>query len=362
MIQRKYRPQQWRDMVGQTLSVRILQMMVERPERIPPAIIFEGAFGSGKTTAARLFARALHCRSLQPHAEPCGVCRSCTTEVESLPTYYEYDVSSVGNVEQATTIKEQFATGDNGKRQLRVVTLDEAHLASTEAQSVFLKLFEDAPPGMVFLLCTTDGDKLLGTIRSRSLELQFSTIPAPLIIANLEKILAAEGGEASERTLSLIAERSRGHLRDAHKLLDLLLSLGEERFVKVVRSSLTLFLHYFKAIADQDKDRVQKVLERLACFPLSDLRQDFQAALLELIRASVGLPVSEQAEEVVKLLGPRAVGLVKLGLQEWVSEGFRTDLGAQAALLTLFALAGGATGQSAGSARPTLQQLAQKRG
>lgn len=331
MITVDYRPKTFSDMAGQSLAKMALKSIVENPEKAPKTLIFHGAFGTGKTTSARVFAHALNCSGSK---KPCMKCESCLTPIEESPYYREYDSSVIGRVEKIRELRDTFYV--NLAKGWQVIVFDEVHLVSAAAQGTLLKVLEEAPKGTFFVLCTTDPEKLLNTIRSRAFEIKFESVPVEDITDNLRVIVEKEGLEVEDDLLTLIAHKSKGHMRDAHKYLDQLELIGEEEFKKLMRSCVDDWFSYFEGIALGSKDQVIKSIKRILMFPLAESKDDFSDTVLAIAKQMVDYEKNEKAERIVKLLGSNTLKLVKLCVADWVLEGFKSDVELQTTLLCVY--------------------------
>lgn len=213
----RYRPASFDSMVGQAHVKTILRAMVASG-KVPPAVEFSGTRGTGKTTCARIFAAALNC--LQPvDGDACGHCAQCAAvRQQTSNSVIEIDAASNGGVEEVRRIKDMVLYGHDG--EWRVVILDEAHSMSNAAYHALLKLLEEPPPRTVFVLVTTEPDKILGTVRSRAMPFEFRRIRSADVQDRLRAIATAEGLGGDDSLFSEIARYAQGGLRDAVMLLD----------------------------------------------------------------------------------------------------------------------------------------------
>jgi DNA polymerase III gamma/tau subunit len=265
----------------------------------------------------------------------------------------EYDAAIVGNVERIKELRDTFFI--NMSNGYRVITFDEVHMASNAAQNALLKALEEVRPSIYFLFATTEVEKIIPTIRSRSLELRFDVIPHDDIVKNLRGVLdqAAKGVEFSDFVLNTIATRSRGHMRNAHMYLDSLIMVGEKDFLESVRSAHDVFLKYFQAIAVKDKSAAFSALDELCTFPLADLKSDFEQVCLDMVKTLVGYKkVEGMLFDTVKSLGAETLKFVKQAVSEWVLGSFESDQTFQAAMLCLYQMFAGQGGQSVTSSAP----------
>lgn len=335
MITNDFRPQTFRDIAGQDLNIRILKSIVKSPEDAPRSLIFQGEYGTGKTTSARVFARALNCDS--NGTDPCLKCPSCTVDLESSPFYYEYDAAVVGNVDEIRKLRDTFQYSMAGG--YRVIVFDEIHLASRQAQSALLKVIEEAPSRVFFIFATTEIDQIIPTIRSRSLELRYERVPVKDVIDNLKSVCNVKQVEVSDDILEMIALRSRGHMRNAHMYLDKYLMIGEEDFRLSTRSAKEDFFDYFLALSKGDKQGVFNAISQLITHPLADLKVDFQQALLDLVEVAVEHKTGgEKEREIISLLGANTLKVIKQFMATWVLDSFESDLSFQACFLGMFQL------------------------
>lgn len=218
-----YRPVTLKDVVGQHHVKPILKAIVSSG-RIPPALIFSGTRGTGKTTCARIFAQALNCES-QVGGDACGACAQCKSVQNGNSTsVLEIDAASNGGVEEVRKIKDLCLYAHDA--EWRVVILDEAHSMSKEAYNALLKLLEEPPAKTVFLLVTTEPEKILSTVVSRSMPFEFRRIKNADLVDRLRYIAKAEGLEAEEQLFSEIAKSAQGGLRDAVMIFDQVSRVG----------------------------------------------------------------------------------------------------------------------------------------
>jgi DNA polymerase III subunit gamma/tau len=218
VIARKWRPQKFSDLVGQEHVTDTLANAI-RKDRVAHAYIFSGARGVGKTTAARILAKALNCAK-GPTAEPCGECDSCKEIAAggSLDVI-EIDAASNRGIDQIRELREMVRYAPAGSRN-KVVILDEAHMLTGEASNALLKTLEEPPDRVIFVMATTEPEHLADTIRSRSQHFHFRALTFAEITARLEVIAAAESLTIEPGALAVIARMAEGSLRDALSLLE----------------------------------------------------------------------------------------------------------------------------------------------
>jgi len=219
VLARKWRPQDFSSLIGQEPIVTALRNALTE-NRIAQAYLFSGIRGIGKTTAARVFAKALNCERGPGRADPCNECAACReiTAGSDLDVL-EIDAATYSKVEQVRELTETLryaATRDRYK----VVVIDEIHRLSRQAFDALLKIVEEPPPHLVFIFATTEIDAVPATILSRCQEFQFRRVPSPVLAAHLRTMADAESIEVSDTALRLIARAGEGSVRDSVALLD----------------------------------------------------------------------------------------------------------------------------------------------
>lgn len=226
-LYRKHRPQRFDEMVGQDhVTQTLVREVVEG--RIAHAYLFAGPRGTGKTTTARLLAKALNCPHRGDGAEPCNTCVSCTaiTEGNSLDVI-ELDAASHNKVEDVREIRMNVGTVAAASGAKRIYILDEAHMLSRAAGNALLKTLEEPPDHVVFVLATTEPYKLLDTIRSRSQRFDFQPVATDVLVDHLTTVAAAEGIGATADALGVVAAHASGSVRDALSMLEQVAAFGD---------------------------------------------------------------------------------------------------------------------------------------
>lgn len=224
VLARRWRPQRFDDLVGQEVVVRTLRNALSSGQ-IGHAYLFSGLRGVGKTTVARLLAKALNCEH-GPTPEPCGVCPGCQdiTNGSSMDVL-ELDAASNRGIDDVRELRE-VARVMPARDRFRVFILDEAHQITKEAFNALLKILEEPPPHVVFILASTDKQKFPATILSRCLQVDFRPIPDDVVAARLSAIAEAEGFGLSTVASQMLARAGEGSLRDALSLLDRVLAFA----------------------------------------------------------------------------------------------------------------------------------------
>ncbi len=225
---RKYRPSLFTEVVAQEHVTETLKNAI-RMERLAHAYLFSGPRGVGKTTAARILAKAINCETPREEredgAEPCCECDSCESfEAGRSLNVFEMDAASNNKVDDIRELREKVRIPPQGD-QKKVYILDEVHMLSKQAFNALLKTLEEPPAHALFIFATTEPHKVLPTILSRCQRFDFRRIPVPEIVQRLREICETEGVEADEESLMLLARKGNGALRDALSAFDQALSL-----------------------------------------------------------------------------------------------------------------------------------------
>ncbi len=234
----KYRPLNLDELVGQEfISITLKQALIS--QKIAPAYLFNGPRGTGKTSSARIFAKSLNClSSKQPTPNPCGKCELCIQIAEgNALDIIEIDAASNTGVENIREIIDRARFAPTQARW-KVYVIDECHMLSTAASNALLKTIEEPPEKVVFILATTNPERVINTIQSRCQKFDFKRISSNTIFNNLSAIANKESIKFEDQALKLIAKRSNGGMRDAQSLLDQLSLLPNGVTTKNVRSLL----------------------------------------------------------------------------------------------------------------------------
>jgi DNA polymerase-3 subunit gamma/tau len=227
-LYRKYRPATFAEVKGQDHVTGPLRQALSTG-RINHAYLFSGPRGCGKTSSARILARSLNCVN-GPTPDPCGVCDSCVALAPSGPgsiDVIEIDAASHGGVDDARELRERaFYTPVSGR--FKIYIIDEAHMVTQQGFNALLKLVEEPPPHLKFIFATTEPEKVLPTIRSRTHHYPFRLVPPSVLRELMQDILRAEGAEVQDAVLPLVVRAGAGSVRDSLSILDQLLAGSDE--------------------------------------------------------------------------------------------------------------------------------------
>jgi len=256
-LYRKYRSQTFSQLVGQEVVAKTLKHAVEQ-EKISHAYLFSGPRGTGKTSVAKIFAKAMNCPN-QVAGEPCNNCYICQAVTDgSLEDVIEMDAASNNGVDEIRDIRDK-STYAPSVAKYKVYIIDEVHMLSTGAFNALLKTLEEPTPNVVFILATTELHKIPATILSRVQRFEFKSIKTQDIRDHIFQILDKEGIDYENEAVEIIARRAEGGMRDALSILDQALSLTQEGALTTAVSeeitgtiSLAALDHYVAALAQKD--------------------------------------------------------------------------------------------------------------
>ena len=267
-LYRKWRPQTFEQVLGQTATVKTLRRQIE-DGRIAHAYLFCGCRGTGKTTMAKLMSRAINC--LNPsHGDPCGQCEACRAIMsETTMDVLELDAASNNSVDNIRELLEQVRYPAQLGRY-KVYIIDEVHMLSTAAFNALLKTLEEPPAHVVFILATTEPQKLPATILSRVQRYDFGRIPSSLMVSRMREALDDLGMEAEEEALRMVARAAEGAMRDAFSILDMCVAGAEDGKITVAltrdllgASDREFLFGFFDLLSARDEGGVMRKVDEL---------------------------------------------------------------------------------------------------
>ena len=303
VLARKKRPQTFEDVIGQRPITQTLQNAISQ-NRVAHAFLFAGPRGVGKTSTARILAKALNCEN-GPGVNPCNHCAICkeVSDGNSIDVI-EIDGASNRGIDEVRELRENVRYTP-AKSRYKVYIIDEVHMLTLPAFNALLKTLEEPPPHVLFIFATTEPHKIPATILSRCQRYDFRRIPLGEITRHLRQIVDDMKIEISQRGLSLIARESEGSMRDAQSLLDRLISYGGN---KIQDGEITevlgfidqkILLDTVEAIADQNPGRCLEIVDQIYQFGY-DI-QHFCKELLMVLRNLILLKVSAHPEPFLEL-------------------------------------------------------------
>ena len=310
VLARKWRPQNFEDVVGQKPITQALQNAIAT-KRVAHAYLFAGPRGVGKTSVARILAKALNCQE-GPTGHPCGRCPFCQEIRDGISVdVLEIDGASNRGIDEIRELRENVKYLPS-KNKYKVYIIDEVHMLTDQAFNALLKTLEEPPPHVIFIFATTEAHKIPLTILSRCQRYDFKRIPLALMLGQLKKIAGEEGVEISEASLHLITREAQGSMRDAQSLLDQVLSFSgpkasDAQVIEVLGVINRSALHdTLRALAEGDAVRLLRIVEEVHNFGY-DLKE-FCGDLAQLTRDLLVVKISPSA--------PGTAGLVDLPEEE----------------------------------------------
>lgn len=303
VLARKWRPQVFEEVIGQESTTQTLQNAIAQ-KRVAHAFLFAGPRGVGKTSTARILAKALNCEK-GPQINPCNQCRTCQ-EISSGTSMdvIEIDGASNRGIEEIRELRENVRYTPV-KNRYKIIIIDEVHMLTREAFNALLKTLEEPPSHVLFIFATTEPHKIPPTILSRCQRYNFKRIPLKAIAASLKRIAEAEGVEISATGLFFIAKASEGSMRDAQSLFDQVISyagqeIRDEAIMEALgQVDLRVLYETVDAISRRDPGRCLEVVE--AIYHEGYDLDHFCQELLEHFRNLILMKVSKRPEALIDL-------------------------------------------------------------
>ena len=309
-LYRRYRPDNFADLIGQTQVTDPLRAAL-KSDRVHHAYLFSGPRGCGKTTSARILARCLNCAE-GPTDTPCGKCPSCVELAKGGPgslDVVEIDAASHNGVDDARDLRER-AVFAPARDRYKIFILDEAHMVTTQGFNALLKIVEEPPAHVKFIFATTEPEKVIGTIRSRTHHYPFRLVPPAELLSYLDSVLKSEGYSAEDGVLPMVVRASGGSVRDALSLLDQLIAGSDSKKIAYERSiNLLGFTHdnlmadVVEAFAELDAAKAFTAVDKIIQSG-QDARR-FLEDLLERIRDLMLVhSLGQDAKAILRGIGP----------------------------------------------------------
>ena len=302
-LYRSYRPQNFEDVVGQEHIIRTLKNQIEN-NNVGHAYLFSGTRGTGKTSTAKIFARAVNCED-SVNQEPCNECDVCRDILnDNIMDVVEIDAASNNSVDDIREIRENVKYSP-AKAKYKVYIIDEVHMLSQGAFNALLKTLEEPPSYVIFILATTEPHKIPATILSRCQRFDFKRVTVKYMTARMQKICDEENLEVEEKALNLIARNSQGALRDALSILDQCISFSDNKIeykdaVELLGTvNIEQLFEMAQSIIDQDTKKSLQILNEFVVWG-KDIRNLIND-LIDHFRNLMVCKVSTELDEIISL-------------------------------------------------------------
>jgi len=316
-LYRKWRPDSWDEVVGQDHIIQTLHNAV-KSDRVGHAYLFAGPRGTGKTTSARLLAKAVNCLESDLVQRPCNKCVNCESVNHGrYLDLIEIDAASNTSVDDIRDLRDKINFSPS-QGKFKVYIIDEVHMLSTSAFNALLKTLEEPPPHVIFILATTEIHKIPATVLSRCQRHEFRRIPIQIIVSKLEELCAEEEIKINNDTLTLIARQSTGSLRDAISLIDQLSSMSKHVTLEIAQDMLGT------ATSQSVINLVSAIVEKNEAGGLTMIHQTLDA----------GSDPRQYARQIVEYIRSLLLFKMKLPIPKDTPSNIKTTMTEQANLLS----------------------------